>query len=268
MNMPLECCTASQFHELTNFLVSGESTKIKLLWQRGLGTNIPQEKWLDMFAGCGEYLREAWGKFTQYKIIHRYYHTTVRLHRTELLNNKCWKSKTELGTFALYMVVCISGSIPGKGCGLPEWLVWFYDPPDSCHVSTRGQISNTNCIERTFFVIMVGVITASRVNLRHWKATVSPNLRDWMDAMVEMASYESMHCRLKGNVEDRTSSWELFWKYSRTDKNVIDTNCFFFQVVHHIWRGEAVSPSCVLKTLLEFEKFILYCLFPVIFPGS
>ena len=96
MKMPLERCTASQFYKLTNFSVSEESTNVKLLWQRDLRTNITQEKWLDMLAGCGKYVKEARGKFTQYKIIHRYYHTPVRLHRMKLLiDNKCWRRGAE-----------------------------------------------------------------------------------------------------------------------------------------------------------------------------
>lgn len=69
--MPLERCTASQFSKLTNLAVSGGSINVKLLWQRDLRTNLTQDKWLDILAGCGKYVREARGKFTQYKILHR-----------------------------------------------------------------------------------------------------------------------------------------------------------------------------------------------------
>ena len=98
--MPQEHCTASQFYRLTNYSVSGESSNMKLLWQRDLRINFTQEKWLGVLADCGKYIRVARGKFTSYKIIHRYYHTPVRLHRMKLMNyNMCSKCKTEVGTF-------------------------------------------------------------------------------------------------------------------------------------------------------------------------
>ena len=75
---------------LTKYSVSGESSNVKLLWQRDLRTNFTQEKWLGVPGDCGKYIREPRGKFTQYMIIHRYYHTPVTLHRMKLMNdNMC-----------------------------------------------------------------------------------------------------------------------------------------------------------------------------------
>ena len=62
--MPREHCTASQFYRLTNYSVSGESSNVKLLWQRDLRMNFIQEKWLGVLADCGKYVRETRGKFT------------------------------------------------------------------------------------------------------------------------------------------------------------------------------------------------------------
>lgn len=86
-------------------------------------------------------------------------------------------------------------------------------------MSSRGQVSVTNVSKGTFSVITVGLITASRVTLRHWKTTVSPNLREWLAAMAETASYEAMLCRLKGKEEDGRSSWELFWSYTKQTRD-------------------------------------------------
>lgn len=49
--------------------------------------NVALEKWLEMLAGCRKYVNEVRGKFTQYKIINRYYHTPVRLYGMNLLND-------------------------------------------------------------------------------------------------------------------------------------------------------------------------------------
>ena len=66
---------------------------------------------------------------------------------------------------------------------------------------------------------MVGLVTASRVILRHWKTAVSPNLKDWTNAMVETASYVSMLYKLLANKEDGMTSWDVFWTYTSTNEN-------------------------------------------------
>ena len=53
---------------------------------------------------------------------------------------------------------------------------------------------------------MLGLVTASRVNLRHWKTAVSPNLKDWTNAMVETTSYESVLHQLSANKDDGMTS--------------------------------------------------------------
>ncbi len=66
---------------------------------------------------------------------------------------------------------------------------------------------------------MVGLATASRLILRNRKTAVSPDLKDWINAMVETASYESMLNRLKANKDSGTVPWELFWTFTKTDEN-------------------------------------------------
>lgn len=172
MHMPLERCTASQFYKLTNLAVSGGSINVKLLWQRDLGTNLTQDKWLDILAGCGKYVREARGKFTQYKILHRKYHTPVRLHRMKLLkDNEFWKCKTRVVTFLHCMWECtlvaqfwvevvdfLSGwsglTIPlspfmcllGDRFQLPnksqKYILCYYGGSDDCLQSTVKKVEN------------------------------------------------------------------------------------------------------------------------------
>ena len=68
---------------------------------------------------------------------------------------------------------------------------------------------------------MVGFVITSIIILRHWKTAVSPDLKDWINATVETVSYESLLNRLKGNVDNGTIVWELFWIYKRTDDNLV-----------------------------------------------
>ena len=57
----------------------------------------------------------------------------------------------------------------------------------------------------TLSVILVSLITASRIILRPWKTVKHPNMKEWVDTVVETASYESMHNRLIGKLEDGTA---------------------------------------------------------------
>ncbi len=61
--------------------------------------------------------------------------------------------------------------------------------------------------QKEYSVIMVGLVTASRLILRQWKTAVSPDLKDWINAMVETASNESMLSRLKANKHSEMVPW-------------------------------------------------------------
>lgn len=63
-------------------------------------------------------------------------------------------------------------------------------------------------------LIMVGLVTASTIILKHWKSSMPLNLKEWTDAMVETASYESMLGKIKdcrGDKEDGENSWDFLW---------------------------------------------------------
>lgn len=133
-----------------------------------------------------------------------------------LTDNKCWKCKTGLGALLHCIWECTLVApfwadvvnFLGEWSGLAVPLT-----PVICLIGDRSQLPNVS--KGTFSFIMVALITASRVTLRHWKTAMSPNLREWLAAMVETTSYETLLCRLKGKEEEGRSSWELFWSYTK-----------------------------------------------------
>lgn len=74
----------------------------------------------------------------------------------------------------------------------------------------------SNVSKCVFSVITVGLVTASRIILRHWQSVKAPDIKEWASTIVETASYESMLNRLKGDQADVDSVWALFWTYIRT----------------------------------------------------
>ncbi|KAF7657710.1 hypothetical protein LDENG_00023230 [Lucifuga dentata] len=212
--LPLECHTASLFYTSTSDVISSDSTNVKMLWQRDLEEEIGQERWLNILAECGKHVKEVRGKFTQYKILHRYYFTPVRLCRMKLMNNMlCWKCGTVTGTFLHCVWECFL--IRPFWAEVLEILSGWYGSkipltPSLCLLGDRSQMPNIS--KRAFSVIMVGVVTASRIILRHWKTTRAPHMKEWVAAMVETASCESMLNRLKGEM-DIISLWDTFWTH-------------------------------------------------------
>ena len=78
----------------------GNCKNLRKIWERDFNTNIEEDIWESIVAGAGWSVRDAIGKFTHYKIIHRYYYTPVKLQRMGLMeNNHCWKCQKEPGTF-------------------------------------------------------------------------------------------------------------------------------------------------------------------------
>lgn len=94
-----------------------------------------------------------------------------------------------------------------------------------CLLGDRSQIPNVS--KYIFSVIMVGLTTAARILLRKWKTNVTPGLGEWLDAMVETASYEAMLQRLKNEDHNAVSLWELFWSYARKTKKIGKHNLVF-----------------------------------------
>ncbi len=115
-------------------------------------------------------------------------------------DNLCWKCQFETGTF----LHCI------WECSLvkPLWKkvidiisCWYgstisLTPPTVFTIGEKSQLPNVS--KRVLSVIMVSITMASWIILRHWKTVKAPELKDWMSAMIEMASYESMLNRVNG----------------------------------------------------------------------
>lgn len=70
---------SSQLYKMVNSYRSSDLGNLRTIWQRDIGEEIDPETWSSILVGCGKYIKEARGKLTQYKILHRYYHTPVRL---------------------------------------------------------------------------------------------------------------------------------------------------------------------------------------------
>ena len=77
--------------------------------------------WLKIISDNGKYIREAKGKFIQYKIIHRHYFTPLILHRMGVLNNNlywiCQKKSRHLIT--LYLAIPIYSALLEFCFGVP-----------------------------------------------------------------------------------------------------------------------------------------------------
>ncbi len=60
-----------------------------------------------------------------------------------------------------------------------------------------------NIAKKDFTLIKIGCITAARMILRNWKCPKTPDLKDWIDGMIEITSYECMLGRLQneGNMK-------------------------------------------------------------------
>ena len=158
--------------------MSSESSSIKLLWQRDLGIEYTKEQWLDLLSKGGKYVKEARNKFIQYKVLNRYYHTPTRLHRMKLMaDNSCWKCKNEVGTYLHCFWECSLVLV----FGLKSWTFWV-------HGLVQRSPRLQNCVywetdlqcwtSQKESIVVVGLVTACRIILRHWKTTKCPRVVD------------------------------------------------------------------------------------------
>lgn len=176
---------------------------------------MEEEEWLKIISDNGKYIREARGKFTQYKLIHRYYWTPQRLNRAGIMdNNMCWKCQKDIGTLLHCIWECpviqpFWKTIVGN---LSNWLGRDIPLcPRLCLLGDRAQALNITNGE--FAVIMTGITTAARTILKHWKTPERPELKEWANAMIKTASYELMLNRMNNRNKNKAPIWDLLWTH-------------------------------------------------------
>lgn len=211
---------SGSIYKTANSSRSKDIVYLKLIWQRDLGHEIEHDKWIKIVAECGRYMREARRKLTQYKVLQRFYYTPSRLYTMKLSNDYlCWKCRTEKGTFfhCIWECVLLRPLWVQVLRILSSWLGSEIPPrPELCLPGDKTYLSNVSKCD--FSVISVGTITACRIILRHWKTSDVPQVKEWANAMVETASYESMLSRLSDTQRDgEVSPWDRFWSHIKVD---------------------------------------------------
>ncbi len=158
-----------------------------------------------------------------------------------LKNKGAWKCKKEEGTY-LHMIWECSLVQPFWRKILrifEEWL-GFNLPvkPQLCLLGDKSVVPNI--AKNDFTLIKIGCITAARMILRNWKCPKTPDLKDWIDGMIEISSYECMLGRLQseGNMK---KTWDLFWHHIKMVwwagllNNWIMSMCLSFVLLHWCW---------------------------------
>lgn len=82
-------------------------------------------------------------------------------------------------------------------------LVWFRNPSKTI-VWLGHWLQIPNIFKCAIYVSIVGIITVE-------KKTKVLELNEWVNAMLEIASYECMLSRMSSDQEDRVSHWDQFW---------------------------------------------------------
>ena len=185
--LPGECKRASSFYRKTNQLLSFDCHNLKVIWEKDLGCIMEDNIWLKIISDNGKYIREAKGKLTQYKIIHRYYFTPLRLYRMGVMNNSlCWKCQKEAGTLlhCIWQCPCIQPFWRFVLEYLGQWAGRKLPvSPRLCLLGDRSQLHNMS--SKAFSVIMVGITVAARTILKHWKTVTIPGFKEWANAMIK-----------------------------------------------------------------------------------
>lgn len=206
---------ASGFYNNTVCLTSSSCEHLRLIWQRDLECNIDEDTWEHILADSGKYIREVRCKFIQFKILHRFYWTPSRLFRIGLINSStCWKCKKETGTF-LHLIWDCAMVKPfwGKILKFLETWITVNLPlcPRLCLLGDKSVIPRLT--KEVHSVLMVGLASAARIILRHWKAPEQPTFQEWKVLMTETASYEVMLTRIRGKRPVELSHWVSFQVY-------------------------------------------------------
>lgn len=178
----MQMTSCLSFYNMVVDAQCGKYNNLRLIWQRHLNCDIEENVWENIIANTGWSIRDIWGKFTHYKIIHRYYYTSVRLHKMGLIqNNLCWKSIAQAATFLHSLWEC-SFIFPFLEGGYRKTEAWESSTriPQLCLLGDRSR-SPPEIAKAEFGLALTGLNSASRIILRHWKSQTRPEYTDWVD---------------------------------------------------------------------------------------
>ena len=80
LELPDTACRAAVFYKIFHGLQKNICKNLRFVWQKDLGCELNEEIWLRILANTWKYIKEAKGKFTQYRLIHRFYSINSKLH--------------------------------------------------------------------------------------------------------------------------------------------------------------------------------------------
>lgn len=206
---------ASTFYKNSISVISSICDHLRIIWQRDLNCEISKDLWSQIIAQNGRYVKDARGKFIQYKILHRYYWTPCRLFKIGLTNNNlCWKCAKEMGTFLHLLWECPMVE-PFWRSVLKYLEVWAgVVLPLSPRLCLLGDKTETPPLTNSAYsVLMVGITSAARIILRHWKSSTCPTLQEWKILMTETTSYEVMLARVRNKGPVELVIWDYFMEH-------------------------------------------------------
>lgn len=124
-------------------------------------------------------------------------------------NSLCWKCQRHWDIFTRNMGMNISSTFL-EGCfEISGGMVGVNNSsfPRECIFGNRTELPNVT--NQEFALITVGIVTAARVILRIWKGHATPTLKQQIESMLEVASYEQTLARITCR-NDNSRSWMRF----------------------------------------------------------
>lgn len=220
---PIECYLklpkihhkASRWYDMCPWTNNNGCSNLRMIWEKDLSCTLDEKTWEGILSNTEEYIREARGKFIQYKIIHRYYFTPSRLNRMGLMNNDlCWKCGAESGTLIHALWECsnifplwekvIDYMSKSLNCELPR-------SPRLCLLGDRTMVPLLN--KYSFRILKTGLITCARIILRYWKEPQAPTLSMWKTQMMGNVACEKMLGRLNCENDVMKEKWDNFGRH-------------------------------------------------------
>ena len=134
------------------------------------------------------------------------------MYRMGLIDNDlCWKCKKERGTFVHSTWECAFLRPLWEGIlnMLEKWIGKIIPVcPQLCLLGNRETVTNLTKCE--FRIVTTGLVSAARIILRHWKSSEIPDLKEWVDLLIETASYERILTRISDQYGKDSKVWGKF----------------------------------------------------------
>lgn len=166
---------------------------LKESWEKEIGTSLPDNIWNTALARIHSCSINSSYRLTQFKVIHRYHYSKVKLHKFyNAVSPKCDRCRNNDGTLLHLFWDC--PYIYLFWIGIFSFFSDVYSlsiPPDRDFALFGASQDSLELPLDVQTAMLMGTVVAKRLILKDWKSKTAPSFKNWLSELFSVIHYKS-----------------------------------------------------------------------------